>query len=91
LVLGAAVLSLEARLSDAQPHHMSSIAEEFLMSQLARQRSRNNAVPVLRLTDVIQRYNTGARLHQMANTHAFGLRNMERLFQEFVGVFSKIL
>ncbi len=89
LVLGSAILSLEARLADAQPHHMSTIAEEFLLTQLARQRSHQNAVPVLRLTDVIQRPNTSARLRQLADAHALGLRTMERLFREFVGVSPK--
>lgn len=89
LALGAAVFSLEARLADAQPHHMSSLAEEFLLAQLARQRSHHNAVPVLRLVSAIQRSNTSARLHQIADAHALGLRTMERLFREFVGVSPK--
>ncbi len=89
LVLGAAVLSLEARLADAPAHDMSSLAEEFLLAQLARRRSPTYASRVLRLTEAIQRYSASARLRQIADAHALGLRSMERLFREFVGVSPK--
>jgi AraC-like DNA-binding protein len=90
LVLGSAMLSLEALLSEAEDHRMPSIAEEFLLTHLAGQRFNTNSAVVLRMTAAGRRPGRRVTLDEIASKHNLGLRQMERLFQEFVGVSPKV-
>ncbi len=89
LILGPAVQTLEARLADACDDHMPSIAEKFLLTKLAGQSDRGRAFAVLRIANAIRRYATGPTLQTIASAHNLSLRQVERLFQEFVGLSPK--
>lgn len=89
MVMGSSVVALEARLGQAPDDLMPSIAEEFLLSHRARLRRPSGAAAVLRLTHAIQRQGTEARLQDIAADHSLSLRQVERLFQEFVGLSPK--
>jgi len=90
-ILGPEMLSLEARLAEAEDDRMPRIAEDFLLARLARQRSNANAAAVLSMTACIEAAGDGSALPGIASKHNLGLRQMERLFQEFVGVSPKVL
>ena len=89
-VVGPAVVDLHSSLYEAEDSEIPVFAETFLLRKIAGQRSTDNAAAVLRLTRTIQQSATPARLHQVAARHHFGLRTVERLFQEFVGVSPKV-
>jgi len=90
LVLGSAMLSFEDRLCEAEDHQLPSIAEDLLLAHLARQRSNLNAAAVLRITAASGRFKRGVSVKELASKHNLSLRQMERLFQEFVGVSPKV-
>jgi AraC-like DNA-binding protein len=85
VLLGAPVISFEERLAQSKRDQMPSIAEEFLLSRLASSGGFSRAASVQRLTDSLKPGSAGS-LREIAENHGLSLRQVERLFQEFVGV-----
>jgi AraC-like DNA-binding protein len=90
LVLGPKILSLRSRLAEAHDDQMHTIAEDFLLTLLACQSARGGAAAVLRLTAAIRSSEKRSTLDQVALQHNLSLRQIERLFKEFVGVSPKV-
>ncbi len=90
LVLGSAVLALEALLSQAEDLNMPSLAETFLLKHLARQRVDARVNLVRNMTAAIQSPGRTLTLADVASEHDMSPRKMERLFQEFVGISPKL-
>ena len=88
-VLGAEMQSLEAHLAEAYDDRMPLIAEEFVRIRLARQSGNIGASSVYRIANAIRRYGTGTKLHTIASAHNLSLRQIERLFQDFIGLSPK--
>ncbi len=90
LVLGPKILSLQSRLAQAHDRQMHSIAEDFLLTLLACQSARGGAAAVLRITAAIRSSEKRLTFDKVAKQHNLSLRQIERLFKEFVGVSPKV-
>jgi len=89
LVIGKAAFNLEDSLAEAGDDEMPPIAERFLLRMLHRRSAFTNPVVVLRMTEMIKGYRSASSIKAVASMHNVGVRQMERLFQEFVGVSPK--
>ena len=90
LVLGSAMSHFESRLAETEDDLMPCIAEEVLLASIARQRIIAGGAAVLRIAAAVRRGGTGLALNKIASRHNLGMRQIERLFQEFAGVSPKV-
>ncbi len=89
LVLGQTIRVLEARLAESNDEQMPALAEKVLLTWFSHKRSEAGASAALRLATAIRRNGSGATLQSIASAHSLSLRQVERLFQEFVGLSPK--
>ncbi len=89
VVTGSTISTLKARLAEAHDDQMPSLAEDFLLGLLLRRRNDAGADVALRVASAIRRSVSGVRLNAVASAHNLSLRQIERLFQEFVGLSPK--
>ena len=89
LVLGQAIRVLEARLAESNNEQMPALAEKVLLTWSSHRRGDAGASAALRLATAIRRNGSGATLQSVASAHSLSLRQVERMFQEFVGLSPK--
>ncbi len=89
-VLGAAVVELEDRLLSAEEDELAAVAEWFLLERLRGARGLDGGGAALRMVRAMQAQHGGLEVGGLAERYGFSVRQVERLFQEHVGVSPKM-
>jgi AraC-like DNA-binding protein len=85
LILGGVTRELEDRLATACDADLAGIAESFLLARVARARGLAGAGIALRATATMRRRAGGSKLDGIAAGEGLSVRQLERIFQQFVG------
>ena len=88
-VLGRSVISLAERLADVPIVHMPASAEAFLLTHLREPRTARGNHAAARLADTLALGHGSGSIATMAGAHGLGVRQIERLFLEHVGLTPK--
>jgi AraC-like DNA-binding protein len=92
-VLGAAARELEARLDEVEDQSidkLAQVAEQFLLRRLERQERVGGEQAALRMVSALKRSHGGMAVAELADRHGMSVRQVERMFQDQVGVSPKV-
>jgi AraC-like DNA-binding protein len=89
-VLGRPVVELEERLWAAEEGELAAVAESFLLERLRSARGLDGGGVALRMVRAMQARHGGLEVGGLAERYGFSVRQVERLFQEHVGVSPKM-
>ncbi len=89
-VLGRSVAELEDRLWAAEEDELAAVAERFLLDRLRSTRGLDGGGVALRMVRAMQAQHGGLEVGWLAGRYGFSVRQVERLFQEHVGVSPKM-
>jgi len=85
-VLNTSIAELEERLACAGGVGLCAIAESFLLRQLRRNRPPHNTFAVAEMVRSLQSAGNGLQVAAIARQHHLSVRQVERSFQEIVGL-----
>jgi AraC-like DNA-binding protein len=90
LVLGASVHGLEERLAAADEDALPVVAERFLLERLRQSRTAWDGGPGLRMVETVRAQGGVVPVERLAERFGLSVRQVERMFQEQVGVSPKV-
>jgi transcriptional regulator GlxA family with amidase domain len=81
---------LEERLLAAEEGELAAVAESFLLERLRSAQGMDGGGAALRMVRAMQAQHGGLEVGGLAERYGFSVRQVERLFQEHVGVSPKM-
>lgn len=90
IVLGASILELEQRLASAPIPGWCAVAECFLLERLAKSSLVLDGGVAAQIARSFQRHHGSAPVSQIAAWHHLSVRQVERIFEEHVGLRPKV-
>ncbi len=89
-VLGDAVMELESRLAESCDAELGAVAERFLLKRLIRGTAVRDGGVAARMVKGMQVRSGAVSVADVAARHGFSVRQVERVFQEQVGMSPKV-
>jgi AraC-like DNA-binding protein len=89
-VLGDAVVELENRLAESSDTELGLVAERYLLKRLKRSRATMDGGVAARIVRTLRARHGGVGVAEMAGRYGLSVRQVERVFQEQVGMSPKV-